>query len=52
MSDSLRYSLFCLRVAADFRNFSKLLPEDALKARCLHLSDIWTEMAERASALH
>jgi hypothetical protein len=55
MSDSLQqysYSLLCLRVAAECRNFSDDVPEEILKFHFLQMADIWTELAERPRLLH
>jgi hypothetical protein len=42
-----KYTLLCLRVAAECRNLAEDVPTPELRARFLHMADTWTELADQ-----
>ena len=52
MSESNRvqkYTLLCLRVAAECRSLAEDVPTSELRARFLHMAGIWAELADQPS---
>lgn len=50
MSESNRvqkYTLLCLRMAAECRNLAEDVPTPELRARFLHMAGTWTELADQ-----
>ena len=47
-----KYTLMCMRLAAECRNLAADAPEADLKAHFLRLADSWEEIADRPRVLH
>jgi hypothetical protein len=42
-----KYTLLCLRMAAECRNLAEDVPTSELRARFLHMAGTWTELADQ-----
>jgi hypothetical protein len=47
-----KYTLLCLRMAADCRNLAADVPEEDLREHFLSMASIWTELSIRSRVLH
>jgi hypothetical protein len=47
-----KYTLLCLRVAAEFRKLAEDVPTPELRARFLHMASTWTELADQPPWRH
>jgi hypothetical protein len=47
-----RYSLLCLRLAAECRNMAAEVPEPDARAHFIHMASTWTELADLTSVRH
>jgi hypothetical protein len=47
-----KYTLLCLRLAAECRNLAVDVPEPDLRAHFLYMASRWTELAHQPRLLH
>jgi len=47
-----KYTLLCLRLAAECRNLAEDVPEPDLRAHYLYMANRWTELARQPRVLH
>jgi hypothetical protein len=50
--DVHKYTLLCLRLAAECRNLAVDVPEPDLRAHFLYMAGRWTELAHQPRVLH
>jgi hypothetical protein len=47
-----KYTILCLRLAAECKNLAADVPEPDLRARFLHMANMWGELAGQARILN
>jgi hypothetical protein len=47
-----KYSLLCLRFAAECRTLADDVPEPDLRAHFLHMASLWVELAVQPRVVH
>jgi len=47
-----KYTLLCLRLAAECRNLAADVPEPDLRAHFLRMASKWTELSDQPRVLH
>jgi hypothetical protein len=47
-----KYTLLCLRMAAECRNLAEDVPTPELRGRFLHMAGTWTELADQPPWRH
>ena len=50
--DVKKYTIMCMRLAAECRNLAADVPEPELRAHFLYMASRWTELAHRPRVLH
>ena len=47
-----KYTLMCMRLAAECRGLAASVPEPDLRAHLLLMASMWTELADQPRVLH